>query len=203
MIIINIIKNIYIKTMVKNTTGGSKTKGQARKFTSGGQPKGKLRMSIDELEIYAQVTKMLGNGMCHVMCIDGETRLCHIRKKFRGRSRRDNSLTTGSWLLVGLREWELSSTNKTDKLNNCDVLEVYSENDKQNLKDNVNLDWSIFNVDDKAAAAMEHIEDDLVFEDAKTRDYRTLMEAAMETRPIKENIMDDDDEEDEVDINDI
>ena len=43
--------------MVKNTTGGSKTKGQARKFVTAA-PKNILRISQDELEVYAQVTKI-------------------------------------------------------------------------------------------------------------------------------------------------
>uniref|UniRef100_A0A7N2MB40 Eukaryotic translation initiation factor 4C n=1 Tax=Quercus lobata TaxID=97700 RepID=A0A7N2MB40_QUELO len=30
---------------------------------------------------YAQVLRMLGNGRCEAMCIDGSKRLCHIRGK--------------------------------------------------------------------------------------------------------------------------
>ncbi|KAG5626635.1 hypothetical protein H5410_011853 [Solanum commersonii] len=30
---------------------------------------------------YAQVLRMLGNGRCEAMCIDGTKRLCHIRGK--------------------------------------------------------------------------------------------------------------------------
>jgi translation initiation factor 1A len=91
--------------MVKNTTGGSKAKGQARKFTSVPSSQ-KLRISDNEFELYAQVSALLGNGMCHVLCIDGIQRLCHIRGKFRGRGKRDNVIGRGSWLLIGLREWE-------------------------------------------------------------------------------------------------
>jgi initiation factor 1A len=34
-------------------------------------------------QVYAQVTKMLGNGRLEAMCFDGEKRLAHIRGKMR------------------------------------------------------------------------------------------------------------------------
>ena len=95
--------------MVKNTLGGSKAKGQARKYTNASSKQAKaLRVASpdDDSEIYAQVTKYCGSSMCHVLCIDGITRLCHIRGKFRGRSKKDNMVVNGSWILVGLRDWE-------------------------------------------------------------------------------------------------
>jgi len=185
--------------MVKNTTGGSKTKGQARKFVTAA-PKNTLRTSKDELEVYAQVSKNLGNGMCHVICIDGETRLCHIRGKFRGRGKRDNFIGMGSWLLVGLREWEVSGTKNENKMEQCDVLEVYNDYDKQRLRDSVSENWSIFTnvggevVDD----ALEGFE----FEDNKTSEYHELMEAQMATGEGVAKISSIN-EEDEVDIDDI
>ena len=48
--------------MVKNATGGSKTKGQGRKFVTA-KPSNKLRVSEDPCEVYSQVIKTLGNGM--------------------------------------------------------------------------------------------------------------------------------------------
>ena len=108
--------------MVKNVKGGSGHKGQARKFTSTDKfTNTKLRLSLDECELYAQVIKLLGNSMCHVLCQDGKTRLCIIRGKFRGRGKRDNSITNGKWIMVGIRDYE---SEKTDKLENCDLLEV-------------------------------------------------------------------------------
>ena len=185
--------------MVKNTTGGSKTKGQARKFVTA-TPKNTLRISHDELEVYAQVIKNLGNGMCHVLCIDGETRLCHIRGKFRGRGKRDNMVTTGAWLLVGLREWEISSTNtkKEGKLENCDVLEVYNDYDIQRLKDSVNEDWTVFTNTGSGTHTDEQLEG-IEFEDNKTAEYHELIEAQIANgEKIKVIAM-----EDEVDIDDI
>ena len=129
--------------MVKNTTGGSKAKLQGRKFVNV-KATNILRISEDPCEIYAQVTKTLGNGMCHVICLDEKTRLCHIRGKFRVRGKRDNFLGRGTWLLIGLREWESSSESKTDKLQNCDLLEVYSDLDVERLKKSVHENWTIF-----------------------------------------------------------
>jgi translation initiation factor 1A len=137
--------------MVKNA-GGNKTKGQARKFASSGPKADVLRISEDICEVYAKVEKILGNGMCHVLCIDNITRLCHIRGKFRGRGKRDNTLETGTWILVGLREWEQNKTENiksNDKLENCDLLEVYSNLDKDRLKSTVkNVKWRLFTKND-------------------------------------------------------
>ena len=51
--------------MVKNTTGGSKHKGMARKLVNA-PVNDKIRLPEDECECYGKVIKMLGNGMCHV-----------------------------------------------------------------------------------------------------------------------------------------
>jgi initiation factor 1A len=93
----------YLK-MTKNVFGGSKHKSLARK--NGVKENAKTRLSENEYELYAQVIKLLGNGMCHVLCQDDKTRLCIIRGKFRGKNKRDNILTNVKWILVGLREYE-------------------------------------------------------------------------------------------------
>jgi translation initiation factor 1A len=157
--------------MVKNTTGGSKHKGQARKFVNTPRQTTNIRLSNDECELYAQVTKMLGNGMCHVLCIDGKTRLCHIRGKFRGRGKRDNLIANNSWLLIGLREWE-SDKNNEKKMQNCDLLEVYSQIDVDRLKNTVNENWNLFNNNDGKKIS----EDDVLFIDERTDEYMKLVE---------------------------
>jgi initiation factor 1A len=119
--------------MVKNDAGGNKGKGLARKHVNaakGGASK-QLRVATDEAEKYAVVGKMLGNGMCYVRLLDGSTgdRLCIIRNKFKGRGKRDNILDTGSWVLVGLREW-------SSKQDTCDLLEVYNAAERDRLMKN-------------------------------------------------------------------
>ena len=141
--------------MVKNTHGGSGHKKFASKHFNA--PKNnKLRVSEDEGECYAIVTKMLGNGMFHCYCLDGVTRLGHIRGKFSGRSKRDNIVEIGKWVLIGLREWDISSekTNtlskgkEKEKLQQCDLLEVYTDTDKQRLKETVTTSWSLLENND-------------------------------------------------------
>ena len=139
--------------MVKNTHGGSGHKKFARKHTSGSKAI-KLRISEDEGEIYAIVTKMLGNNMFHCHCIDGTIRLGHIRGKFTGRGKRDNMVECGKWILIGLREWDVSSEKSSSmskvkvKVNQCDLLEVYSDSDKYRLKESVLANWNILDSND-------------------------------------------------------
>ena len=169
--------------MVKNTTGGNKSKGKASKNFS--KPTNTfLRLSHEDNELYAQVVRPLGNGMCHVVCIkDGVTRLCHIRGKFRGRGKGDNIVKNGSWLLVGLREWERTSDD-SKKFQNCDLLEVYTDFEKEKLRTSVKINWSLFNTDDdshdKTKIASEA--DYIVFGDDKTDEYEKLIAASSRSK---------------------
>ena len=78
--------------MPKNTKGGSGHKRQARKHTSGGYQNNRTRFSEDPLEMYAVCTKLYGQGHIEVMCHDAVSRMCVIRKKFKGRGKRDNNI---------------------------------------------------------------------------------------------------------------
>jgi translation initiation factor 1A len=190
--------------MVKNTKGGSKAKGMARKFAT---PKASnlVRLSQDECEIYAQVTAVLGNGMCHVICCDDVKRLCHIRGKFRGRGKRDNLIGTGSWILVGLREWEVGKESSTGKLQNCDLLEVYSDSDKERLQACVSdVNWSVFITNDNKNSNVSEAHNNICFTDAKTEEYQNLIETQIQSASDGKmcSIADLEDDE-EVDIDDI
>ena len=121
--------------MVKNDAGGNKGKGLARKHVNAAKCGGskQLRVATDEAERYAVVSKMLGNGMCYVRLLNGGNgtgdMLCIIRNKFKGRGKRDNILDSGSWVLVGLREW-------ASKQDTCDLLEVYNDGERERLMKN-------------------------------------------------------------------
>ena len=139
--------------MVNNTKGGSGHKKFARKHSGGGARINNLRVSQDISEVYAIVTKMLGNGMFHCHCIDVNIRLGHIRGKFSYRSgKRDNMVQVGKWVLVGLREWDTSDTSciskQSEKFQQCDLLEVYNDTDKLRLKETVNQNWAILETND-------------------------------------------------------
>jgi len=131
--------------MVKNTTGGTRTKGLARKHQGGGGGGGHLRIPEDELERVAYVSKMLGNGMCQVYINDNKDPLiAHIRKKFSGRHKRSNLIATGTCLLIGLRDWEKPCKN-------CDVINVYDHHDLTTILNlpaiKTNIIATMFNLD--------------------------------------------------------
>jgi len=113
--------------MVKNVTGGKRSKCIARKNTTTVSDS-RTRLSEDELEIYAKATKSLGNGMFHILTMDGKTKLLHLRGKFSGKHKRGNIVTVGAYLLVGLRDFE--APNYT----NCDLLEIYSDSDVKAIR---------------------------------------------------------------------
>lgn len=104
--------------MVKNTSGGTKTKGVARKHATNSNSGGALRVPSSPLEQIVIVSKMLGNGMCEVFNNDDVRFIAHIRNKFKGRHRRSNDISINSFILVGLREWE-------NPCKNVDVIFVY------------------------------------------------------------------------------
>ena len=169
--------------MVKNTAGGNKAKGFARKnFVKGSSA---IRVSDNDSEVYVQVTKILGGPMCHVVDLDGKTMLCHIRGKFRGRNKRSNFIGPSTWLLVGLREWEKADLQK-NKLLNCDVIEVYSDSDKDTLKNTIlDVNWNLFIANDTkmigniSSSGGDVYEDGFEFTDEKTQEYKALIESQL------------------------
>ena len=129
--------------MVRNEGGGNKMKHLARKHVNGSaqqQANKFLRVSQSSYEIYAYVVRIFGNSMCLVKCLDGYDRLCHIRGKFTGRSKRENVLSQGTWVLIGLRQWDAdkefaSKASKTEKnIQKCDLLEIYSSSEREKLR---------------------------------------------------------------------
>jgi initiation factor 1A len=129
--------------MVRNEGGGNKMKHLARKHVNGSsqsQANKFLRVAQSKEEIYAYILRILGNSMCMVKCVDGYERLCHIRGKFTGRSKRENALAQGTWVLIGLRQWDAdkefaSKATKTGKkIQKCDLLEIYSASEREKLR---------------------------------------------------------------------
>lgn len=125
--------------MVKNKTGGTKTKKLARKFTTSVNKH--TRYANEDGEIYAICVKFLGGGIILTLGQDNKERHTIIRNKFKSRNQRDNNIVAGTWILIGLREFQ---QNKPGKLEKTDLLEVYSEIDKKNLQQNVtNINWNV------------------------------------------------------------
>ena len=105
--------------MVRNTIGGSRTKSFARK--NAGPVSTVDYTPKSDLEKIAVVTKLYGNGMCQVLTTDSPQLdlLCHIRGKFRGRSKKQNMIVANSRIVIGLRDWE-------NPYKNCDLISVLS-----------------------------------------------------------------------------
>ena len=117
--------------MPKNKFGGKSHRKFANKNYND-DSKTTIRYSKDKDELYARVIKLFGNGMADVLCSDKVTRLLQIRKKFRGRNKRDNVISQDSLILVGVRSWEVLNEKKKEK---ADLLYVYSPNQYDSLKD--------------------------------------------------------------------
>jgi initiation factor 1A len=194
--------------MVKNDAGGNKGKGLARKHVNaakGGMSK-QLRLATHEAEKYAVVSKMLGNGMCYVRLLDGSTgdRLCIIRNKFKGRGKRDNILDTGSWVLVGLREW-------SSKQDTCDLLEVYNATERDRLMKNEACFKNVAEVSASAGSASSiasivSMASNVQFADSGTMKYSKLVKDAVtdsdDDVPMQQRVYDmppssDDDDDDD------
>jgi translation initiation factor IF-1 len=187
--------------MVKNTFGGSGHKSQARKFATNGKMMNfKTRFSVDEYEYYAQVSATLGNGMCHVICKDGKKRLCFIRGKFRGRGKHDNTVIKGSWVLVGGRSYESEKSGEGKDLEKCDLLEVYSDIDKEKLKDV--HDFSEFVERDALFSNVSaELGDNITFsKNTCEEDYHTIMSYSMKKECDNKE---EEEEDDEINVDDI
>ena len=162
----------------KNVFGGNGAKKGARSSVSK-HDRNRLRVAEEEGEKYAIVTKMVGNG-CNVHCEDGVIRLCIIRGKFQGKGKSTNIISCGSWLLVGLRDWE---SVKEGSIPKCDLLEVYTHVDKERLKSySTTVNWSVLTEND--VTNMEKIngqaktETQVHFMTEKEQDYLNTMEEA-------------------------
>ena len=118
--------------MVKNITGGNKSKKQARGSGAAVSQNKHVRIAIEDGEIYAVVTKINGGNNCQIMCNDGIARCCLIRNKFKAFGKRENTISVGIWILAGVRLWE----SRASGVQKCDLLEVYSDTEKDYLKQN-------------------------------------------------------------------
>ena len=158
--------------MVKNQNGGKNSKKMGRKFVMNPSSNNrKIRKAEEEGEMYAIVTKMLGNGMFYANDIEGKERLCIMRNKFRGRGKRDNTVALGSWVLIGEREFESCAKPKHD------LLEVYSDIEKQKLKHSGDPIFSKLRSDFDSKNDSNNEADGLVFDNNGEDDkYNELLE---------------------------
>lgn len=151
-----------------------------------------LRTSLCEDEKYGYVTKICGNGMCIVKCIDGYERLCFIRGKFSGRSKRENTIASGTWVLVGLRQWDAekefaSKQTKTGKsVQKCDLLEIYTsaEREKLRVQEKIFQELSSENSDDEFQSCSKQT---VEFKDQETLEYQEIVEQSGKLSRMKKS----------------
>lgn len=113
--------------MVRNLKGGTGTKALGRKYQNSGGHSEHVRIPSCAAEQFACVTKMFGHGMCEIFTNNNVRLIGHIRNKFRGKQKRQNTITSSMIVLVGLREWESSPTN-------CDILSIYDDRELELLQ---------------------------------------------------------------------
>jgi len=159
--------------MVKNNTGGNKAKGFARKNMV--KRDVALRIAREEGEIYAQAVKIMGGRIASAIDVEGNPLRAHIRGKFSGRGKRDNFIGPGTWLLVGLHDWQTANI-KSGGVKDCDILEVYNETDKERLKNSVtSVKWDKFIANEAKTLCVKNEDDILEFTDEVTQEYEELI----------------------------
>jgi initiation factor 1A len=174
--------------MVKNLKGGSKSKQIGRKFVTAPVDR-KVRLIHEEGELYAVVTKLLGNGMFTANDIEGKERLVVMRNKFRGKGKRDNAVSLGSWVMIGERGFETGAKPK------CDLLEVYTDIEKQKLKKSGNPIFLLLKSEYDNAGESSN-DDGITFSNGDTEKYKELIAAVAEASQSSED--DDEDSDDAV-----
>jgi initiation factor 1A len=142
--------------MVKNAFGGSKSKSVARKHeTSTSQF---LRMIQDPSEKFAIVKKIFGGSICQVFCDDLLTRQAIIRGKFRGKGKRHNIISSGTLVLVGLRDFSHSLI--------CDIIEVYSPTEFISISQKPSFPFSLLHNN-----IQQHHDDDFIFDNSTSHEH--------------------------------
>tara|TARA_R110002050_G_scaffold275180_1_gene419872 strand:+ start:413 stop:871 length:459 start_codon:yes stop_codon:yes gene_type:complete len=105
--------------MGKNKGKGGKSKRKGKNKNDEGE-KRELILK-EEGQEYGQVTRVLGNCRVEAFCFDGQTRLAHVRGKFRKKV----WINRDDIILVGLRDYQDGK---------CDVIHKYTSDEARRLK---------------------------------------------------------------------
>ena len=184
--------------MPRNIHGGNRAKKQARKSSAPTNGSNSfLRIPKEKDEKFGVVTKMFGHGQMEVQCIDGKKRLCIIRNKFKGKGKQNNIIKINMWVLVGLRSWEV----KTNKKETCDLLEMYSEEDKQKLRERVAIDFSPLNTESSKEENALIEESNIIFENIENSENSETNQSIQTNQ--SSNLFEFNDSDDEINIDEI
>jgi len=105
--------------MPKNKGKGGKSKRKGKNKTDEAD-KRELLFKEDGQD-YGQVTRVLGNCRVECICVDGTTRLCHVRGKFRKKI----WINKDDIVLIGLRDYQDGK---------ADIIHRYTADEARNLK---------------------------------------------------------------------
>jgi translation initiation factor IF-1 len=143
--------------MVKNSNGGKGAKSMARKLVNNySSNSNTLRLPECDLEQFAIVTKMYGN-MFQVYTNDNRDLKCHIRGKFKGRSKRNSFISMGSIILVGFRHYEAPNFTV------CDLLEVYTAHEVTSITSLPSFNISSLLSNTNASSPVNDVSDEFLF----------------------------------------
>lgn len=149
---------------MRNKGGGNKNRGAARKGGAAGGARGRaaqrvLHLATETGEVYAQAVKVLGGQLASAIDLQGRPLMVHIRGKFRGKNKRDNFISPGTWLLVGLFDFTAgggSGGAHTEAARHGDLMEVYTDAEKLQLRNQVtSVNWDLFMQNDQRAISKE------------------------------------------------
>lgn len=90
---------LFVFQMGKNNGPGGKNRRKGKSNNLNGK---RPMIWREDGQEYAIVIKILGDCRCEVQCQDQSTRIAHIRGKMQKRV----WISTGDWVLLGLREFE-------------------------------------------------------------------------------------------------
>lgn len=121
--------------MPRNKTGGNKAKKQGNKNMN---RKILIADALDEGQLFAQITKRLGDQRYYVLCSDNIERIGKSCNKLNRASRGENRLDVGSNVVVSLRTDCDSTKLKCDLLAFADPPDDILKFFKSKLTDNKN-----------------------------------------------------------------
>ena len=174
--------------MVKNIKGGKGHKSIARKSLFLNESTTHVRLPENSLELFAVVTKFYGN-LCDVTTHDKLELKCHIRGKFKGKSKRNAYIVVGKIILVGLRHYETTPKN-------CDLLHVFeatsystlSSLPSYNLNNIFNISSSISTVSSSCSSTAT-IFNEILFSEEINDTHSTIYSRDVNTKEDKKNIL--------------
>ena len=121
-----------------------------------------------------------------------------IRGKFTGRNKRDNMLDSGTYILIGLREWvdeaNISKSSSDKHIKYCDLLEVYNSMERDILRRTHNI---FSTMKDESVNKYQDQDTSISFVDENTLKYQNMIKK-MEKKESSGDIDDSDNNEEEL-----